>query len=75
MAVFYLAIVVSVLFCLAFHKVPLILNASFGGNGGVSYTFSYSTPLVVLLWLAFLSVSLSVVCFLGVVNMSQPVAG
>ena len=27
-------IVFSVLFCLAFHKVPLILNASFGGNGG-----------------------------------------
>ena len=77
MAVFYLAIVVSVLFCLAFHKVPLILNASFGGKGGVSYmyTFSYPALLVVLLWLAFLSVSLVVVCFLGVVDMSQPVAG
>ena len=32
----------SLLFCLAFHKVPLILNASFGGNGGVSYTFSHT---------------------------------
>ena len=45
------------------------------GKGGVSYTFSYPAVLVVLLWLAFLSVSLSVVCFLGVVDMSQPVAG
>ena len=61
-------------------KVPLILNASFVGAGnegwwGESYTFLYPALLVVLFWLAFLSVSLSVVCFLGVVHMSQPVAG
>ena len=43
-----------------------------GGGGGGSYTFLYP-QFVVLLWLAFLSVSLFLVCFLGVVHMSQPV--
>ena len=56
------------LFCAAFHKAPLILNASWGG---VSNTFLYPALLVVLFWLAFLNVSLFSVCFLGVVHMSQ----
>ena len=66
------------LFCSAFHRAPLILNASLGegkGGGGGSYTFLYPALLVVLFWLAFLSVSLFLVCFLEVVHMSQPVAG
>ena len=41
-----------------------------GGGGGVSYNL-YPTLLVVLFWLAFLSVSLFLVCFLGVIHMSQ----
>ena len=57
--------------CAAFHKAPLILNASFGV---FSYTL-YPAVLVVLFWLAFPSVSLLLVCFSGVVHMSQPVAG
>ena len=66
------------LFCAAFHKAPLILNASFGDGGGGGYTFLCPAVLVVLFWLAFLSVSLFLlilVCFLGVVYISQPVAG
>ena len=39
-----------------------------------SYTFLYPAVLEVLFWLAFPSVSL-LVCFSGVVYMSQPVAG
>ena len=65
------------LFCSAFHEAPLILNASFGGGvgwGGGSYIV-YPALLVVLFWLAFPSVSLLLVCFSGVVHMSQPVAG
>ena len=52
-----------------------------GGEGvrglcvGGSLTFLYSALLVVLFWFAFLSVSVVLVCFLGVVHMSQPVAG
>ena len=40
-----------------------------------SYNFLYPALLVVLFWLAFPSVSLFLVCFLGVIHMSQPVAG
>ena len=58
------------LFCLAFHKAPLILNASFFF---FSDTFLCSA-LLVLFWLAFRSVSLLIVCFSGIVHMSQPVA-
>ena len=61
------------LFCPAFHKAPSILNASFGVF--FPYFFLYPALLVVLFWLAFPSVSLLLVCFLGVVHMSQPVAG
>ena len=79
MAIFYLTIVVSVFVLLAFHRAPLILNASLvgggGGGGGCSCTFLYPAVLVVLFWLAFLSVSLFIVCFSGVVHKSQPVAG
>ena len=41
------------------------------GQGGVGLddTFLYPALLVVLFWLAFLSVSLFLVCFLGVVHM------
>ena len=55
------------LFSLAFHKAPLILNAS-------SFFFSDTflcSALVVLFWLAFPGVSLT---FSGIVHMSQPVA-
>ena len=45
-----------------------------GWGGGGSYTFWYPALLVVLFWLAFLSVSLFLVCFLGAVHMSQAVA-
>ena len=61
------------LFCAAFYKAPSILNASFVGGagvGGVSYNL-YPGLLVVLFWSAFLSVSLFLVCFLGVIHMSQ----
>ena len=44
-------------------------------GGGGSFTFLYPVLLVILFWLAFLSVSLFLVCFLGVVLMSQPLAG
>ena len=77
MAFFYVAIVVSV-FCSAFHIAPLILIASFwGGLGGrgETYPFLYPALLVVLFWLAFPNVSLLIVCFFGVVHMSQPVVG
>ena len=60
------------LFCPAFHKAPLILNASSGVF--FPYIFLYPALLVVLFWLAFPSVSLLLVCFSGVVHMSQPVA-
>ena len=68
------------LFGSVFHRASLILNASEvvrggGGGGGGWFTFLYPALLVVLFWLAFLSVSLFLVCFLGVVLMSQPVAG
>ena len=52
----YLAIVVSgFIFCSAFHRAPLILNASLGCGavGGGSCTFFYQALLVVLFWLAF----------------------
>ena len=58
-------------FCAAFHKASLILNASFGV---FSYTL-YPAVLVVLFWLVFPTVSLLLVCFSGVVHISQPVAG
>ena len=60
------------LFCPVFDQAPLILNASFGE---FSYSFLYPALFVVLFWLAFPSVSLLLVCFSGVVHMSQPVAG
>ena len=63
------------MFCPAFHKAPLILNASFGV---LFFSFPYTlypALLVVLFWLAFPRVSLLLVCFSGVVHMSQPVAG
>ena len=69
------------LFCAAFHEAPLTLNASWvggyggGGGGGGTCTFLYPALLVAVFWLALLSVSLFLVCFLGVVHMSQPVAG
>ena len=68
MAFFNLAIVVSGFFSSAFHKAPLILNASFwvdGVGGGGTYTFLYPALLLVLLWLVFLSVSLHSVLFGG----------
>ncbi len=71
LAFFYVAIVVSVFVLLAFHRAPLILNALGWGRGGGGVIHL----LVVLFWLAFLSVSLFLVCFSGVVHMSQPVAG
>ena len=43
-------------------------------GGGGAYTL-HPALLVVLFWIAFLSVSLFLVCFSGVVDMSQPVAG
>ena len=49
------------MFCSAFHKAPLILTVSLGDRGWVgrgAYTFLYTALLVVLLWLAFLGVSL-----------------
>ena len=65
--------------CSAFHEAPLILNASFGFFHFFiiifSYTFLYPALLLVLSYLAFPSVSLLLVCFSGVVHMSQPVAG
>ena len=47
-------------FSSAFHKAPLIVNASLGGGGcggggGGSYSFLYPALLVVLLWLIFLT--------------------
>ena len=53
---------------------PLILNACLGEGEGVIHLL-VPALLEVLFWLAFLSVSLFLVCFLGVVHMSQPVAG
>ena len=47
---------------------------AWGRGGGVSYIL-YPAVLEVLFLLAFLSVSLFLVCFSGVVHMSQPVAG
>ena len=47
---------------------------SLGVEDGGSYIV-YPALLVVLFWLAFPSVSLLLVCFSGVVHMSQPVAG
>ena len=77
-------------FCAAFHKAPLILNAFFCCFFFFFFSFFlffffffaffpyalilYPALLVVLFWLAFLSVSLPLVCFSGVVHMSQPVA-
>ena len=57
------------LFCAAF----LMAGGGVGGGGGGSYTL-YLAVFVVLLWLAFLSVCLFFVCFLGLDHMSQPVA-
>ena len=66
MAFFNLAIVVSGFFSSAFHKAPLILNASFwGGGGGGTYTFLYPALRLVLSWLVFLSVSLHSALFRG----------
>ena len=39
------------------------------GGGGGGYIFLFPALLVVLFWLAFLSVSFFLVCFLGVVHM------
>ena len=50
-------------FCPAFHKAPLILNASFGVF--FPYTFLYPALFVVLFWLAFLNVSLHSMLFGG----------
>ena len=76
LAFFCVAIVVSVfLFCPPFHNAPLILNAASFFLFLFAYTFLYPALLVVLFWLAFPSVSLLLVCFSGVVYMSQPVAG
>ena len=71
------------LFCSAFHKAPQFNSECFlgekggggGGGGGGSYTCLDPALLVVLFWLAFLSVSLFIVCFSGIAHNSQPVAG
>ena len=59
-----------ILLCLAFHQAPSILNASFGLFSGI---FLCPAHLVVLFWLALLSVSLFLIllCFSGVVHMLQ----
>ena len=74
MALIYLAIVVSdfVLFSISYGSFNS--ECLLGGGGGVSYIL-YPAVLEVLFLLAFLSVSLFLVCFSGVVHMSQPVAG
>ena len=67
------------LFCSAFHQAPLILNASGGGGGGGGGSH---TPACTQLFQWFcscqhflVSLSLFIVCFSGVVHMSQPVRG
>ena len=72
----------SVLQVLLFSTVFVLSSISSGSFNSecflwcvFSYTFLYQTLLAVLFWLAFPSVSLFLVYFLGVVQMSQPVAG
>ena len=70
------------LFCSAFHRASLILDASLrwsglGGcvcGGGFIHVLSPAL-LVVLFWLAFLSVCFFLVCFLGVVHMYVTACG
>ena len=66
LAFLYLLCLLVFLFCTAFHKVPLILNASFGVC--FPYTSLYPALFMVLFWLVFPSVSLLLVCFSGVVH-------
>ena len=74
MAIFYLAIVVSV-FVLFTNAYGSFNSECFFTVGWVgvgwrgSYTFLYVALLVVLFWLAFLNVSFFLVCFLGVLHM------
>ena len=75
LAFFYLAVFSVFCFCPVFHK------ASFNSECFLLELVFFHTPflypalLVVLFWVAIPSVSLLLVCFSGVVHMSQPVAG
>ena len=71
----YLAVTVSVFVLFSISSGSFTSECFLWEEVEGGYTFLYPFLLVVLFWLAFLGVSLFLVCFSGVVHMSQPVAG